>query len=229
MKKAVLIILPLTLLLSCNNFYGLLDDKVDPMGSIFNNYMQTRAAAEIVNYLIIWDEYPGTEPSICFMGDSRVHGFPVNNYWTDRHMWNIAMSGSTLYGVELRIPQVSEFRPDIIYLSVGGNDIIMDKTRDWIYRYSAVIDELKTICSSIYISNIAPVAEGSCLLSNFNEKAPELNRQLEDLCLEKGVTYIELTELEDGNGNLKNDFTTDGIHFNEQAYDLLYGRLSYYF
>jgi hypothetical protein len=193
------------------------------------DYVRTRILLELPDYNITWTEYAGTGPSICFMGDSRVKAFPVSTYWPKRHIWNISQNVSTLYGVAYRVPKVKEFAPDIIYISVGTNDIVLGETNAWISRYGAVIDDLKTSCPRIYVAGLVPVTHESIYSAAVNPAVPTMNEELRDLCAEKGVTYIDLSALEDGSGALKPELSIDGLHYNQQAYEITYEILKDYF
>ncbi len=228
MKKIILIAAMALLLQSCMAINSVLDLDSGARIDGAELYLHANLAMELVDQLIIWDEYPGAEPSICFMGDSRVQQFPVSRYWPDRHMWNIAMGGSTLYGVEYRLARVRAFQPDIIYISVGINDIRWNRDTDWIVRYGAVIDEMKTFCPRIYVTNIVPVGNNFTNGDALNAKALSMTMQLRDLCEEKDVAYIELDALEDRAGYLDSEYTEDGIHFNKKGYDIIHSILKSY-
>jgi hexosaminidase len=228
MKKLILLFIVSLSFLHCSDNLGLVNLH-SHKSNIGDEYLQTNVLLDYVDYLIFWVEFPGTDPSICFMGDSRVQWFPLRHFWPDRHMWNIGLLGTTLYGVEIRVDTVKKFKPDIIYISVGVNDIMRDATTNWIPRYSAALDELLTFCPRIYVTSVVPVAGFSTLDSIVNPSVPPMNEELSTLCSEKGVTFIDLSVLEDGNGKLRSDLTIDGLHFNLKAYTLIYNILKSYF
>lgn len=228
MKKIILIAVMALFLQSCAEIHRIVDLDSGTRIDGAELYLHANLAMELFDQLILWDEYPGAEPSICFMGDSRVQQFPVARYWPDRHVWNIAMGGSTLYGVEYRLPRVRSFQPDSIYVSVGINDIRWNRDADWIVRYGAVIDEMKTFCPRIYVANVVPVGKNYANGDAINAMALSMSMQLRHLCEEKDVVYIELDALEDRAAYLDPGYTEDGIHFNGKGNDIVYSILKSY-
>jgi lysophospholipase L1-like esterase len=56
-------------------------------------------------------------------------------------------------------------------------------------------------------------------IKNKQAKVAELNTLLEGLCREKGVTWVDLRPVLHGeNGEIKEEYTKDGIHLYPAAY-----------
>ena len=52
-----------------------------------------------------------------------------------------------------------------------------------------------------------------------NKEILEVNRQLKNYCIEKNIVYIDMyQELIDEDGNLKLDYTKDGLHLTNEGY-----------
>ena len=200
-------------------------------------------------------EYSGEVPSICFMGDSRIDWFEVDCYWPDRKILNIARAGSTIDGVLWRLPQVREWKPDIIFISIGGNDARSNSSnsREYIKKFTIVLNEIRKIDPKpeIFISNIVPVSNDFIITDNvlplflakqnlltsfvydlrlWNMRINDFNKALKNFCEEQDdVTYIDLIEFEDSTGGLNPLYTVEGIHYNTKGYELLSRILHEYF
>ena len=202
-----------------------------------------------------YEDYPGDGPSICFMGDSRIDWFTVDDYWPNKKILNIARAGSTIDGVLWRLPQVREWKPDIIFISIGGNDAksYTSNPQEFIVKYTIVLNEIRKIESKpkIFISNIVPVSNDFILAANlipkyyskrnsltryfnfllqWNMRINAFNHVLRKFCEEQGdVTYVDLIEFEDGKGGLNPLYTSDGVHYNTLGYELFSQLLHEYF
>ena len=149
-------------------------DQYLPPPNKVKSFLKCESAQDSYNKDITWKEYPGDGPSICFMGDSRIDWFPVNYYWPNRHIWNIGKAGSTTQGALMRVSQVKEFNPDIILVSVGGNDTNICGLLPQMFelQFSMLIDHLKPLNAKIYITNVVPVS--NILPPTINEFPPLL-------------------------------------------------------
>ncbi|NEO34771.1 MAG: hypothetical protein F6K36_31190, partial [Symploca sp. SIO3C6] len=57
------------------------------------------------------------------------------------------------------------------------------------------------------------------LLALPNQQIQNLNQQLAIIADEEGVDYLDLVSIfSDAEGNLRTDFTTDGLHLNDDGY-----------
>ena len=76
----------------------------------------------------------------------------------------------------------------------------------------------------------APAAkETGGLGARTNENVNKANRMVEALALEFGFSYIDVNDgLKDEKGNLKIEYTQDGIHFDSAAYRTVFDRLKKY-
>ena len=53
-----------------------------------------------------------------------------------------------------------------------------------------------------------------------NKKIKELNKRLKDYCKENGIVYINLYEtLADSEGNIKLEYTKEGLHLSDKGYE----------
>lgn len=108
-----------------------------------------------------------------------------------------------------------------IFLMAGTNDIVVEnwKKEDtllWIEETLSYIKELNRD-SKIFFLEIPKVISRA---DRNNKVIVELNDYLKEKLKDK-VKYISLKDLEDKFGNLKLEYTYDGLHFNEIGYEKL--------
>ena len=171
-----------------------------------------------------WTEVQGASPTIVFMGDSRVELYPVWNYWPGRHVINIGKTSITTSGVIQRIPYIKQFNPDVIYISIGINDIYLRYDLDNFHnRLIQIIRQVKELCpdAEIYVTNIVPVQNHDEYGITMDAIVDELNIDIPSICDSEGVNYIDLGELKDPDGGLSAAYYRDGTHYNQAGYDKL--------
>jgi hypothetical protein len=158
---------------------------------------------------ITWRESAGTAPSICWMGDSRIQYF-LNEFYFPNRQWNIGGKGSSTNGLLVRIPYVKLWKPDVTVISMGIND--------YFFHYSITVEnirtaikELKPYTGRIIVTSIVPAV--------FNiEDLQETNLAIKQVCIEEGMVFVNLTDMEiDG---LLNPAYADegGVHYNSFGY-----------
>lgn len=108
-----------------------------------------------------------------------------------------------------------------VFLMAGTNDIVINnwKKEDtllWINEGIRYIEEMNRN-TKIFFLEVPKVISRA---DRNNKIIEELNTYLKDN-LESRIEYISLEKLEDKFGNLKLEYTYDGLHFNEKGYQKL--------
>lgn len=108
-----------------------------------------------------------------------------------------------------------------VFLMAGTNDIVINnwKKEDtllWINESIRYIEEMNRN-TKIFFLEVPKVISRA---DRNNKIIEELNTYLKDN-LESRIEYISLEKLEDKFGNLKLEYTYDGLHFNEKGYQKL--------
>lgn len=172
---------------------------------------------------------PNPKGEICFLGDSITDGCNWTELTGNRKVTNRGISGDTAEGVLARIDEITAGKPSKIFLLIGTNDLAwagktVPETRENIAR---IIDTVKTASpkTKIYLQSVLPVIDGrNDKFDNADINA--INPLLVQLAQEKKVTYIDInTPFRDANGQLKAEFTEDGLHLNGKAYQVWYGQI----
>jgi lysophospholipase L1-like esterase len=149
---------------------------------------------------------------------------PVNQQWL-----NQGISGETSKGLMNRLHLWNKLKPERIFLMVGINDLLRGENDQVILANTRKI--LRTLRdrhpeSTVVLQSILPNAgaeatwEGRAKLrSASNSRIRQLNQSLQVLTEEEGVQYIDLHNLLiDDRGNIREEYSTDGLHLNDKGY-----------
>lgn len=162
-----------------------------------------------------------------FLGDSMIAYFPLSSYAFGHHVLNFGIPGDTTDGVLNRLKQVLDLEPSKVFLHIGSNDLVLTHlTKDEIAENILEIRDLliyQLVHVKVYIISVTPVLRNHPI-SNMRYIEWRTN---EDILLINQILqshlgkddYIDVYHsLIDSNENLKLDYTTDGIHLNEEGY-----------
>ena len=174
---------------------------------------------------------PNPEREICFLGDSITDGCEWIELTGISRVTNRGIGGDTAWGVLARLDEVTEGKPEKIFLMIGTNDLARGKTP------AEVNDKISEILSTIhrespettiYLQSVFPTNEDLGTRYS-NDNINPLNIMLKKLASVKGVTWVDVAPVfKDERGKLKKELTKDGLHLNGQAYYLWYSVIRKY-
>lgn len=136
-------------------------------------------------------------------------------------------------GEHITVAQAAErYRPEYLVLSFGLNGItgFIRGKETYLGNYRKLIEKIREASPStrVIVQSVYPVAEASCQTDwrfsvppeQINDDIRTLNGWLTEFCDETpNVCFADTASvLYDGNGFLRGDYTTDGIHLTESAY-----------
>ena len=122
--------------------------------------------------------------------------------------------------------------------AIGNKDIVMlgnsltENGGDWAARLGnknvrVTVERIQKESpdTKLYLQSLLPINESFGRYKRLAGKTnmiPEINKQLEELAKEKGLTYINLFPLftEKGSNVLRAELTTDGLHLKEEGYKI---------
>jgi len=189
-----------------------------------------RFAQEIETFSV-WDSknsFP--EGAILFVGSSSVRFWPTATAFPGKPIINRGFGGSELSDIIYFYEQVIKpYAPARIFLYAGDNDIERGKTADQVFEdYKELVRLLRSDLpdSELIFISIKPskqrwekwpiMVEANVLVRGYAEEYPNLG--FADLA----------TPLLDDNGRPKDVFVADGLHLNEQGYQLWRQALAQY-
>ncbi len=162
-------------------------------------------------------------------GDSLSLWFPAELLPEDKNWLNQGISGETSNGLLKRLDLFDRTQPEVIFVMVGINDLIRGMSDE------VILDNQRQIMSylrkvhpavQIVVQSILPHGgekttwEGrEKLLAVDNSRIRQLNQQLRSVAANEGVKYLDLYPLfTSKQGNLRREFTTDGLHLSPEGY-----------
>ena len=162
-------------------------------------------------------------------GDSLSLWFPPELLPEDRNWLNQGISGEVSNGLLQRLDFFDRTQPDMILVMVGINDLIRGlDDQEILTNYRQIISYLrrKHPQAEIVIQSILPHGAGGTtwkgkekLLASPNSRIRKLNQELNNIATKKGARYLNLHPLfTDQQGNLRSNFTTDGLHLSPPGY-----------
>lgn len=133
---------------------------------------------------------------------------------------NHGVPGDTTGGLLTRLQRSLSADPDRVIMMIGTNDFMMHTPVDMVKaNYSRLLDELAGI-QHLYILSVAPVEE-SPYTQNINENIIALNHWLKVQSEKYSYTYVDVHRKLLGSGiGIKPEFTDDGVHLTEAAYEV---------
>lgn len=188
----------------------------------FDDYYNTR--------LSIFKESEGQD--VIFLGDSLTD----NNGWAESfpesNIGNQGIGDDTTSGVLYRLKETTNLKPSKIFIMIGINDLIDGVSRDSILKnYTSIMEKIRkeTPNTEVYIQSLLPTNSDLTYSKVNKDDILWLNENIKKLATDNGYEYIDLYSLfVDGNDELKEQWTIDGIHLNGSAYEVWENTLNDY-
>lgn len=172
---------------------------------------------------------------ILFTGSSLMENFPVDKWVAEIEgapvCYNRGIGGYTT-GDFLKVLDTAIFdlEPSKIYINIGTNDLanpelslekIMNNYQEILTQIKIKLPETKVILLAYYPGNFDAAADymKDVLSIRTNEKISAANKLVEELAKKNGFRFLNINEpLQDNQGRLKAEYTTEGLHINENGY-----------
>nr|WP_242024964.1 GDSL-type esterase/lipase family protein [Leptolyngbya sp. FACHB-60] len=163
------------------------------------------------------------------LGDSLTLWFPTNMLPGRRTWLNQAISGEKSTGLRDRLYLLDNTSPEAVFIMVGINDLIWGGSEaDLVYNVRKMVNYLhqKHPQTRVVVQSILPHGgematwEGrDRLVAVSPELIRTVNVQLKAVAAETGAEFLDLYPLfVNGDGYLRADLTTDGLHLNQDGY-----------
>jgi len=166
-----------------------------------------------------------------FIGDSRTQGLQLYTglpnatfYATQGLMVDTFFSKKFVKagGGKITIPDAMKNQTfKKVYIMLGVNELGWAYEKVFIQKYGEVVDKVKELQpdAKIYVQSILPVtkakSDGDAIYNN--TKISRYNELIEQMCREKGVTYLHGADaVGRDNGALPAGSATDGVHLNRE-------------
>lgn len=167
---------------------------------------------------------------ICFFGHSQISGIDYQQNYPNKKMITLGYPGETAEGMILRIEQVKCVKPEKVFFQEGANSLWWTDER-FDENYNAVIDSLRKAVpdAKLYVINILPMRNGTLGSSQRNESIHHRNEYIANYCSTHDLTLIDAySAFADSIGDLREELSIDGVHFNADGYEVLRHQLDPY-
>lgn len=165
---------------------------------------------------------------IVFLGDSIFDFAEWHELLIDYHVKNRAVCGDTTHSILKRLDRIADGKPRHVVLLCGVNNFqhripfakttreyaqIVDRIRSRSQNTEIVLLPVLPVNSSLYRNRILPYHPG--LNKPSRSEVVALNRFIQQLASNMPrVHYLDLSMLLDSKGELRADYTLDGLHLN---------------
>jgi lysophospholipase L1-like esterase len=164
---------------------------------------------------------------VVFVGDSITQDYPVWEYFPDQVVYNRGIGGDTSVGLLLRLNEsLFDLSPRAVVLLIGTNDLallhsspeaIAENIRRIIQEIQARLPECLILLESVY--PVIPPPDGPNPPERDNRDIRAINLLISRI---PGIEYINFYSLlADSEGNLRSEFTVEGLHINQNGYVLI--------
>ena len=157
------------------------------------------------------------EVDILFLGDSLIERFDTETYFSEYRTANRGIDGDTVSGVLRRFDEsLNVAVVHNLILLIGIND-----TSDACKHYETLMKRVRERYQDAKIFALALLPVGS-IYSDYNRMAIKANAIIQDAAKKCGATYLDARPiLQDEDGELKEEFTVDGVHLSALGYQEL--------
>lgn len=185
---------------------------------------------------------------IVFTGSSLCELFPINemlqNVEPRIRVYNRGIGGDVTDGLLERMDEsIFDLEPKKVFINIGTNDIsrpeykrerLMSQYRKILMQIQARLPETKIYVMSYYpVNRELPGADPEVVKAQFgartNAELKEVNAEVEKMAEELNCTYINVFDcLLDEKGNLKAEYTIEGMHMYANGYAVVLEKLMPY-
>jgi lysophospholipase L1-like esterase len=171
--------------------------------------------------------YKPRQVDIVMFGNSLTQGASWNDLLGRNNVAGMGITSDILRGYLNRLNFVIRYRPKIVFVMGGINDIYNWTPVEEIFPlYVKIIEQLKAknitpvIQSTTYSARNYAKDWGGTPESNAgrNREVDKLNSLLSDYAKKNNIEYLDIIPLISRGGYLKDEVTWDGVHFNAEAY-----------
>ncbi|MBZ4189262.1 sialate O-acetylesterase [Niabella sp. 3A5MI-3] len=172
-----------------------------------------------------FNAFPNSSKDIIFLGNSITAGVDWSELLKNPDARNRGISGDITFGVLERLHEVTEGKPQKVFILIGTNDISRNVPDAVILdNYKRIISQLQTEspATKIYFQTVLPVNSDIPPKKNHYGKDAHIaavNEGLKKLGKETGITVIDLHPHFLKDGKLDPTLTYDGLHLNIKGYE----------
>lgn len=161
------------------------------------------------------------QQTIVFLGDSLTEGGQWESYFPDIQTINHGVSGDTTFAIVQRIHFTIDANPRKIFIMTGINDLLQGFRQDQILgNYETLLEQFKEKLplSTVFVQSLLPIVHSE-ELSELHTAILDFNTSLKELAERYKYPFLDIyPAFSDEDDMLDVDFSTDGLHLNNQGY-----------
>ena len=173
----------------------------------------------------LFELLPIDENDIVFLGNSITDGGEFHELFQMENIKNRGIISDIMPGVEKRLEQVTKGKPKKIFLLIGINDVSHGHSVDKLAaRYESLVKKIRqqTPDTKLYVQSVMPINNSFKRYKALTGKEKTIklfNERIKKIASENDAVYVDLWPfLSDSKGNLKREYTNDGLHLNGPGY-----------
>lgn len=173
----------------------------------------------------LYEILPIDGDDIVFLGNSITDGGEFHELFDNPQIKNRGIRSDVITGVEKRLGQVTGGQPAKIFLLIGINDVSHGHSVDELARrYERLVRRIREQSpgTRLYVQSVMPVNNSFRRYRNLTGKEKTIrkfNERIRAIADANGAVYVDLWPfLADADGNLKREYTNDGLHLNGRGY-----------
>lgn len=176
-------------------------------------------------------EHSKIEKNYVFLGDSITKRYDLDKYYPDmkNRVVNSGINGNTTHNIlDNMYNRVYKYNPSDVFILIGTNDISKGYSLQKIFdNYISIITQIKKNrpAATIRVISIYPVNYDLRKIDKKVNKLDSINRLNESLkiyCKNNSLVYIDMySKLVDDKGYLDKKYTEDGLHLNDEGYEVV--------
>lgn len=178
---------------------------------------------------------PAEMKQILFTGDSLIQDWNIQSYFSEYTVINTGKCGSNITDLIKRLPKdIYSLKPDFTIVLIGTNDCIsmvqsnvndseiIDSVR---LLYQNMFNILKTSNSPFTVISLLPINRiwNQDLYKRINFLYSKVNQEITDILksYHQSAYFNAFDLLRDNSLELMDQYTTDGLHLTDVAYDII--------
>lgn len=178
-------------------------------------------------------------------GSSLMEMFPVEKFvkeeYPDTIIYNRGIGGYVTDELLEHLDVcVLDLQPSRLFINIGTNDLsnpdvtieqLMVNYDKILCRIEEAIPDIEIYLMAYYPINYEAATEEMkpCLRIRTNERIQEANKAVDELAKKHHAKYIDINDpLKDADGNLRADYTIEGMHIKEDGYRAIFPQFMKY-
>jgi lysophospholipase L1-like esterase len=179
--------------------------------------------------LLSFDSYNilSDNSNVVIIGDSISSAIPSNEFSSEFSIYNFAISGDTTDSLLKRIDKIPFEKFDFVVFMIGVNDLGRGSSISKTFKnYKNILEKIRFYKCKVIVQPIVFTTR----FKRDNIKIQKLNNLIKIFSEQEGITYFDVNSyLSTGNelnSELNSEFTIDGMHLNNSAYNIWIGNLN---